>query len=47
MTDEEKHVEANVAALGSESDDQKDRDGALERRLVWKTDLILMPALGM
>ncbi|OTB10516.1 hypothetical protein K445DRAFT_309348 [Daldinia sp. EC12] len=47
MTDEEKHIEANVATLGSDSDDQKDRNGALERRLVWKIDLILMPALAM
>ncbi|KAI0122759.1 MFS general substrate transporter [Daldinia grandis] len=47
MADEEKNLGVDVAAIGSDSGSQKDRDKALERRLVWKTDLVLMPALAM
>ncbi|KAI1377815.1 MFS general substrate transporter [Hypoxylon crocopeplum] len=47
MTDEEKQLDANVVAIGSDSGSQKTRDKALERKLVWKTDLILMPALAL
>ncbi|KAL7619624.1 hypothetical protein AAE478_010165 [Parahypoxylon ruwenzoriense] len=46
-TDEEKQLDTNVAAVGSDSGSQKHRDRALEKKLVWKTDLILMPALAM
>ncbi|KAI6081944.1 MFS general substrate transporter [Hypoxylon rubiginosum] len=47
MTDEEKQLDANVVAIGSDTGSQKSRDKALEKRLVWKTDLILMPGLAL
>ncbi|XXH01867.1 hypothetical protein Hte_008229 [Hypoxylon texense] len=47
MADEEKQLGANVVAIGSDSGSQKSRDRALEKKLVWKTDLILMPALAL
>ncbi|KAI1773189.1 MFS general substrate transporter [Hypoxylon cercidicola] len=47
MADEEKQLDANVLAIGSDSGSQKSRDKALEKRLVWKTDLILMPGLAL
>ncbi|KAI1103726.1 MFS general substrate transporter [Jackrogersella minutella] len=47
MADEEKHVDSDVVAIGSDSGSQKSRDQALERRLVRKTDLILMPGLAL
>lgn len=47
MADEEKQLGTNVVAIGSDSGSQKPRDKALEKKLIWKTDLILMPALGM
>lgn len=44
---EEKQLDSNVASLGSDMGGQPAViDKAVERRLVWKTDLILMPALG-
>lgn len=47
VADEEKQLDADVVAVGSDSSSQQLTDKALERKLVWKTDLILMPALGM
>ncbi|KAI4861915.1 MFS general substrate transporter [Hypoxylon rubiginosum] len=47
MADEEKQLGTNVVAIGSDSGSQKPRDKALEKKLIWKTDLILMPALAL
>ncbi|KAI0179853.1 MFS general substrate transporter [Hypoxylon sp. FL1284] len=47
MADEEKQLDANVVAVGTDSIDRNSPDRDLERRLVWKTDLILMPALAL
>lgn len=48
ISDAEKHVGDNVASVGSDSESNAlpPIDRALEKRLVWKTDLIIMPALG-
>ncbi|KAI2635788.1 MFS general substrate transporter [Hypomontagnella submonticulosa] len=47
VADEEKQLDADVVAVGSDSSSQQLTDKALERKLVWKTDLILMPALAL
>ncbi|KAH9885549.1 MFS general substrate transporter [Xylariomycetidae sp. FL2044] len=47
MGDTEKNGRAIVESLGSETSSPAPVDKATEKRLVWKTDLILMPALAM
>ncbi|KAI1077230.1 MFS general substrate transporter [Whalleya microplaca] len=47
MADRDKQLDADVAAISSDTGSQNSGDKALERKLVWKTDLILMPALAL
>lgn len=42
----EKQIGNNVASIGSDSGIPAGIDKAAERRLVWKQDALIMPALG-
>lgn len=42
----EKQIDDNVASVGSDADQLPQIDKAVERRLKWKMDILLMPALG-
>jgi hypothetical protein len=44
--DSEKQIEGNVGSIGSDAGVVPTINKQVEKSLVWKTDLILMPALG-
>jgi hypothetical protein len=47
ILDTEKNVaDSNVASVSSDHEPLPPIDKAVEKRLVWKQDLLLMPALG-
>ncbi|KAH8652246.1 major facilitator superfamily domain-containing protein [Xylariales sp. PMI_506] len=47
LSDPEKAADNNVVSIGSDFEAPSLTDKAAEKRLVWKTDVILMPALAM